>query len=112
MWWSRGGALIKQHEDGVDVMFKVCLAVGLACAMVLPAAAQVTNSGKNQVKMVQYSSPMMPPANYKGQWWTSPDNCQYSRAGREGETVWYLIVNTAHMQCERRLIQRAMSDYQ
>jgi hypothetical protein len=93
-------------------MFKTVLAWALACATALPAAAQMADSGSTKVRMVEYTSPMMPPANYKGQWWTSPDNCQYSRAGRPGETVWYLIVNTAHMQCERRLIQRAMSDYQ
>jgi hypothetical protein len=92
-------------------MFKTTLAWALACAMALPAAAQAAGTGGAKAKLVEYNSPMMPPANYKGQWWTSPDNCQYSRAGRPGETVWYLIVNTAHMQCERRLIQRAMSDY-
>jgi hypothetical protein len=93
-------------------MFKTSLALALACAMVLPAAAQNNNGKSQKPTLVEYTSPMMPPANYKGQWWTSPNNCQYSRAGRPGETVWYLIVNTAHMQCERRLIQRAYSDYQ
>lgn len=93
-------------------MFKTCLALALSCAMAMPAAAQAADGNNKKVTMVEYSSPMMPPANYKGQWWTSPDNCQYSRAGRPGETVWYLIVNSAHMGCERRLVQRAMSDYQ
>ena len=92
-------------------MLKTALACALACAIALPAAAQVAGTSGKKAKLLEYSSPMMPPTNYKGQWWTSPDNCQYSRAGRPGETVWYLIVNTAHMQCERRLIQRAYTDY-
>lgn len=93
-------------------MIKTCLALVLGCAVMIPVAAQATADNTKKATMVEYTSPMMPPAGYKGQWWRSPDNCQYSRAGRPGETVWYLIVNSAHMGCERRLIQRAMSDYQ
>ncbi len=86
------------------------LALGIACA--LPAAAEQAAPGTAKTTLVTFSSPDLPPANYRGQWWTTPDNCQYSRAGRPGETVWYLIVNTAHEGCARRLIQRAYSDYQ
>ncbi len=90
-------------------MFKRVLALALACAVVAPA---MTYAGKPaNAQLVEYNSPMMPPADYKGQWWTTPNNCQYSRAGRPGETVWYLIANTAHGQCPVRLIQRAYSDY-
>ena len=92
-------------------MLKFGSVLALACTLALPAHAQGMQSQAQAVKLVEYSSPMLPPANYKGQWWTSPDNCRYSRAGRPGETVWYLIVNSAHMKCQVRLIQRAYSDY-
>ncbi|WP_298976623.1 hypothetical protein [uncultured Roseobacter sp.] len=93
-------------------MLKHFMALALGTALALPAAAEGFNSGKAKLSLVEYTSPMLPPNNYRGQWWTSPDNCQYSRAGRPGETVWYLIVNTAHSKCAARLIQRAYSDYQ
>lgn len=92
-------------------MLRLGAALALACAMALPAAAQGLNGSNGAMKLVEYQSPLLPPSNYKGQWWTSPQNCQYSRAGRPGETVWYLIVNTARMECPKRLIQRAYSDY-
>ncbi len=40
-----------------------------------------------------------PPVNFQGQWWTNPAGCEYSRAGRPGETVWFLIINTAKPGC-------------
>jgi hypothetical protein len=89
-------------------MLKGLSTVLLICAVALPTAALSRNTN---VKLVEYQSPLLPPANYRGQWWMSPDNCQYSRAGRPGETVWYLIVNSAHGKCPSRLIQRAYSDY-
>lgn len=93
-------------------MLKHFMALALGTALALPVAADQAASGATKATLVNYTSPMLPPANYRGQWWTTPDNCQYSRAGRPGETVWYLIVNTAHEACARRLIQRAYSDYQ
>lgn len=93
-------------------MLKHFMALALGSALALPVSAEGISAGSTNATMVDYTSTMLPPANYRGQWWTSPDNCQYSRAGRPGETVWYLIVNTAHEGCERRLIQRAYSDYQ
>lgn len=40
-----------------------------------------------------------PPVNFAGQWWTNPEGCEYSRAGRPGETMWFLIINTARPGC-------------
>ncbi len=42
---------------------------------------------------------MKPPTSYQGQWWTHPSGCEYSRAGRPGETMWFLILNTAKKGC-------------
>lgn len=93
-------------------MLKHFMALALGTAFALPVYAEGFTAGKTKMTLVDYQSPMLPPANYRGQWWTTPDSCQYSRAGRPGETVWYLIVNTAHEACARRLIQRAYSDYE
>ncbi|MCR8825911.1 hypothetical protein [Pseudosulfitobacter koreensis] len=40
-----------------------------------------------------------PPVDHQGQWWTNPLGCDYSRAGRPGETMWFLIINTAKPGC-------------
>ncbi len=40
-----------------------------------------------------------PPMDHQGQWWTNPLGCEYSRAGRPGETMWFLIINTAKPGC-------------
>ncbi|MEO1138792.1 MAG: hypothetical protein AAFW87_04975 [Pseudomonadota bacterium] len=45
-----------------------------------------------------------PPAGHQGQWWTHPRGCEYSRAGRPGETVWYLIINTAKRGCPSYIV--------
>ena len=90
-------------------MLKRLCTMVFSLAIALPVGAAAGQA--ERPRLIEYSSPLLPPSSYKGQWWTSPDNCQYSRAGRPGETVWYLIVNTAHMKCPSRLIQRAFSDY-
>ncbi|MFK7746347.1 MAG: hypothetical protein AB8B47_14925 [Roseobacter sp.] len=92
-------------------MIKFATALVLTCAMALPATASGFQANGQPLKLIEYTSDLLPPTNWKSQWWTSPQNCQYSRAGRPGETVWYLIVNTAHAKCPVRLIQRAYSDY-
>lgn len=53
---------------------------------------------------------MLPPKGYTSQWWIAPNGCEYSRAGRPGEIVWYLIINTARRGCEAYLVERGFSD--
>lgn len=57
----------------------------LATALLMPASAM--------------ASVATPPVNHPGQWWTHPLGCEYSRAGRPGETIWFLIVNTRKKGC-------------
>ena len=86
-------------------MLKKWMTIAALCgAMATPAIAGQGQAGNG-------GATLLPPPGYQGQWWTSPNNCEYSRAGRPGETVWYLIVNTAHSGCAARLIERAYSDY-
>ncbi len=61
------------------------------CAAVLGATALTTLS--------QTAAAATPAATFTGQWWTHPLGCEYSRAGRPGETIWFLIVNTAKPGC-------------
>lgn len=64
-------------------LFKATLLVAVSVLPAVPAIAAVAK----------------PPANYQGQWWTHPLGCEYSRAGRPGETMWFLIINTAKKGC-------------
>lgn len=50
---------------------------------------------------------IMPPAKHAAQWWTHPLGCEYSRAGRPGETVWFLIINTARPGCPTHIVQHS-----
>lgn len=50
----------------------------------------------------------MPPEGYQGQWWTHPSGCEYSRAGRPGEIVWYVIINSVgRKHCPVMIVQKA-----
>ena len=64
----------------------------------------------SKIKVGKAPASMMPPDGYSAQWWTAPNGCEYSRAGRPGETVWYLIVNSAHRGCMPYLVQRGFRD--
>lgn len=90
----------------------IAAAVTVAALAAMPAAADISKkhgrASKNHMK--QGKSQMLPPAGYSGQWWTAPNNCEYSRAGRPGEVVWYLIINTAHRGCAPYLVQKGRAD--
>ncbi|WP_417728097.1 hypothetical protein [Roseovarius sp.] len=62
----------------------------------------------SQIKVEKIS--VMPPLSHQGQWWTHPSGCEYSRAGRPGETVWYLIINTARPGCPSYISVSGRSD--
>lgn len=100
-------------RTGRICMLKIfAAAVSIVAMTALPASADLSQKfGRaSSKKMKIASSHLLPPADYKGQWWTSPDNCEYSRAGRPGETVWYLIINTAHSKCKTHLVQSIYKD--
>ncbi|MEL7098787.1 MAG: hypothetical protein AAGM84_08170 [Pseudomonadota bacterium] len=64
-------------------MTKTILAAVAATFLAFPAAAAVET----------------PPLNMSGQWWTNSLGCEYSRAGLPGQTMWFLIINTAKTGC-------------
>jgi len=48
------------------------------------------------------------PTGYASQWWVHPSGCEYSRAGRPGEIVWYVIINSiGRKKCPRLIVQQA-----
>ena len=91
---------------------KFVAAILFAAVVATPASADLSQKfGRASSDKINVgSSAMLPPASYKGQWWVSPDNCEYSRSGRPGETVWFLIINTAHKACARYIVQRGFKD--
>lgn len=62
-------------------------------------ATQTTIASNNDVNS--------PPVGFQGARWTAANGCAYSRAGRPGETVWYLIINTSGGKECRRVIPQA-----
>ncbi|MGJ8547046.1 MAG: hypothetical protein ACSHWZ_16490 [Sulfitobacter sp.] len=94
---------------------KILMSAGAFALLALPAAGQnygaQTYSAQPAAMPAAASDGMTPPPGYQGQWFTSADRCDYSRAGRPGEEVWYLIINTAHRKCRTRIVVRAFADY-
>ncbi len=84
--------------------FVAAALAALACTD--PALA---TGGKETVEIVRHDT-VMPPEGYDAQWWTHPKGCAYSRAGRPGEIVWFLIVNTVKPGCPTHIVQHGFSD--
>ncbi len=74
------------------------------------AQADVGNKVGRATKIKSGTSSAMPTEGYSSQWWSHPIGCEYSRAGRPGETVWYLIINTARPGCPTYIVQHGFSD--
>ncbi len=88
-------------------MFKSpCIALACAATMfATTATGQSFIAPKSfQSKETVRGTQAAPPANYQGQWWTHPLGCEYSRAGRPGELVWYIIVNTVRDGCPHQIV--------
>jgi hypothetical protein len=87
--------------------------IGLVLGAGIAPHAQLSASiwSNHSAITVHDQAETLPPANSTIQWWVSPDGCHYSRAGRPGETVWYLIANDAQQHCRTRIIQRVFDDF-
>ncbi len=93
------------------MMTRIAALAALAVALALPARADIYDHLGRTAQMRHGTSKMLPPPGYDRQRWRAPNKCDYSRAGRPGETVWYLIINTSHRGCPARLVERAFTDY-
>jgi hypothetical protein len=74
------------------------------------AQADVSRTIGRATKIKSGTSDVMPPATHEGQWWTHPKGCEYSRTGRPGETVWFLIINTARPGCPTYIVVQGFKD--
>ncbi len=94
-----------------------CAAMALTATALFPVMAgagglKMPQTGILQSKVIEARSAqraptVMPPANYQGQWWTHPAGCQYSRAGRPGEIVWFLTSIPKGARCPEFIQQKA-----
>lgn len=94
-------------------MFKKVAAIATVfglCAGVVSADISERHGRATKIKAAKAEADMLPPSGYSNQWWTAPNGCEYSRAGRPGEIVWFLIVNSAHRGCVPYLVQRGFRD--
>ena len=63
------------------------------------------------VSVVPIVANNVPPNSFRGQIWTSANGCKYTRAGLQGETIWYLIVNSRKgRDCELKIVQTPGTD--
>ncbi len=92
-------------------MFKKALIAATTVLVALSGTAQadLSKSVGRATQLVADNS-VMPPKGYSGQWWTHPMGCEYSRAGRPGETIWFLIINTARPGCPSHIVQHGFKD--
>lgn len=83
----------------------ILLAASVAVIAATGAAQADLSSSLGRATKLRADNSVMPPRGYKAQWWTHPIGCEYSRAGRPGETVWFLIINTARPGCPSHIVQ-------
>jgi hypothetical protein len=92
-------------------MVRGLLASGALALATLASGAQADLSQRlGRATELRPDNSVMPPDGYRGQWWTHPIGCEYSRAGRPGETVWFLIINTARPGCPAYIVQHGFDD--
>jgi hypothetical protein len=89
----------------------------LAATLALGLTATQASAGwnifaKKGFGATEPSSEHMPPEGYASQWWVHPSGCEYSRAGRPGETVWYVIINSiGNRKCPGMIVQHVRADF-
>ncbi len=89
-------------------MKKATLFAAALTALTCTGPALAAN-GDDPVQIARYDT-VMPPEGYSARWWTHPKGCEYSRAGRPGENVWFLIIDTVKPGCPAHIVQRGFSD--
>lgn len=88
-----------------NLMFVGLIAAAGVAATAMPGAAAKRSFG--DVTAEAYNGPL-PPAGYTARRWSHPNGCDYSLAGRPGERVWYLIINTlGKNDCVRYFVEQS-----
>lgn len=92
------------------MMIAVAMSVGLVGAAA-QAGGILSLENDRSTQPTRIGSNVMPAAGFSGQRWVHPNGCQYSRAGRPGETVWYLVA-TGKKGCSAYIVQHSpYNDY-
>ena len=87
--------------------------LGFAALIVSILSAAGTSAGRlNQGYIPRdIQRQQVPPPGYDSQWWIHPNGCEYSKAGRPGEIVWYLIINSVGTKrCVRYVVEMSYGD--
>lgn len=92
---------------------RAALVVAAACLPLSSALAGGIKAPPSALILAR-SKPQMPtavpPPGYKGQHWTHPAGCLYSRAGRPGELIWFLASIPKGARCPE-FIQQKVTDH-
>lgn len=98
-----------------SVIFTSAIALSLSASMAM-AGGIFLGMGKGKTRYLgdvpqEANAIQIPPIGYEKQNWKSASGCEYSRAGRPGETVWYLIMNSLNGQsCDRIIVEYVLDD--
>lgn len=86
------------------------LFTGVAVLSMTPTVADAKKRARMSIDE-QIAANMLPPRGYNQRRWVAYNGCDYSRAGRPGETIWYVISNTrGRKKCEPVIVERAITD--
>lgn len=86
---------------------KILSVAVFAAAMVAGSIANA-NSRNLGVLDAGYNGPL-PPEGFQERRWSHPNGCDYSLAGRPGERVWYVVINTmGSKNCVRYFVEKAL----
>lgn len=81
--------------------------IAVAAAMAVGSSAQAAK--RNQGSLAEAYNGPLPPAGFEGRRWSHPNGCDYSLAGRPGERVWYVVINTmGSKDCVRYFVEQAL----
>jgi hypothetical protein len=90
------------HGKYGRIGMKPTTVLGLATGAVLSLSASIASAAMSNAEQ----SRITPPPGYTSQWWIHPNGCEYSRAGRPGEIVWYRILNSVgNKKCVLYVVQ-------
>lgn len=89
---------------------KLIKTIGLLTIAATMAIGSSASAGKRNMGATSdaYNGPL-PPEGFEGRRWSHPNGCDYSLAGRPGERVWYVIINTmGRKDCVRYFVEQSL----
>lgn len=86
---------------------KSLITAAILATATLSSPAEAKNRYMGGMEMSEQHN-QLPPVGYAASRWLHPNGCKYTRAGRPGETVWYLIINSVEgRDCVRFVVETA-----